>query len=67
MQFHWLSPLRLKGFYRDNLFSFNSFLISIDIGFILSTKTCDKISLNSEKFFPENSLIDFSKGKPDKA
>ena len=33
------------------------------MGPIFSTKTCDKFSLKSEKFFSENSLIDFSKVK----
>ena len=41
--------------------SSKSFLISVEIGIILSTRTCDKLSLKSEKFLPENSLIESSK------
>ena len=39
----------------------NNFFISTEMGIILSTKTCDKFSLNSEKFFPANSLTVFSR------
>ena len=39
-------------------FSLNNFLISVDIGLILSIITCDKFFLKSEKFFPENLFID---------
>jgi hypothetical protein len=41
--------------------SFNNFFISFEIGSIFSIKISDSLSLNSAKFFPLNSLIDFSK------
>ena len=41
--------------------SFNNFLISFEIGSIVPVKASDNFSLNSEKFFPLNSLIEFSK------
>ena len=39
------------------MLSFNNFLISSEIGSILSTINCDKLFLKSEKFFPEKFLI----------
>jgi len=41
--------------------SFSNFLISFEIGSIFSVIASDNFPLNSEKFFPLNSLIDFSK------
>ena len=55
-----------KSIESKNLCSVNNLLISCDIGKIFSTKTCDNFSLNSEKFFPENSLMDFSNVNPAK-
>ena len=46
-----------------NFSSFNSLFISDDIGEILSTTKFANFSLNSEKFFPENSLIVFILGQ----
>ena len=40
-----------------NFSSFNNLFISKEIGVILSTTKLANFSLNSEKFFPENSLI----------
>ena len=42
-----------------NFSSFNNLFISEDIGEIFSTTKLASFSLNSEKFFPENSLIVF--------
>ena len=41
-----------------NLLSFSNLFISEDMGEILSTTKFANFSLKSEKFFPENSLID---------
>ena len=35
-------------------------LNTTEIGLIFSTKICESLTLNSEKFFPSNSLIVFS-------
>ena len=58
-----IRPGRIKnlvhGLARVDISGVENFFISLEIGPILSTKTCDKSFLKSEKFLPENCFIVF--------